>query len=58
MAGAGYGDIFLHKYFIHITPAPVFTGLEGFYYGMFGGVKMFGGVLIFGRVTATHVATT
>src|SRR5579872_5634930 len=41
---------------VDIAPGPVFTGLEGFYDGVLGRVKVFGGVFVLRRIAATDVA--
>ena len=40
---------------IDITPAPIFTGLEGLDNGMAARMEMFGSVLVFRRVTAANM---
>jgi hypothetical protein len=41
---------------VDVAPGPVFTGLEGFYEGVLGGVKVFGGVFVLRRIAAADVA--
>jgi hypothetical protein len=43
--------------FIHVTPAPIFAGFNGFHNGMSGLVKVLGGVFVFRTVAAAHVTT-
>jgi len=40
---------------IDITPAPIFTGLEGLDNGMAARMEMFGSVLVFRRVAAANM---
>src|SRR5580698_3407180 len=42
---------------VHVTPDPIFAGLDGLHQRMLGSVKMLGRVLILGGIAAAHVAT-
>jgi hypothetical protein len=41
---------------VDVAPGPIFAGLERFYDGVLGGMKVFGGVSIFRRIAAADVA--
>jgi hypothetical protein len=43
--------------FIHITPDPGLSRLDGAYQRMLGLMKVLGGVLIFGRVATAYMST-
>jgi hypothetical protein len=43
---------------VDVTPAPVFTGLEGLNNWMMGFVEMFRRMLVLGRIAASHVAAS
>jgi len=43
------------KHFVHVTPAPVLSRLEGLHDWVLGLVKVLGGVLVLGRITAANV---
>ena len=43
-------------YFIHVTPAPLFTWLKRLDDGMTTRVEVTGGMLVWGRVAAPNVA--
>ena len=44
-----------HQHFVHITPEPIFAGLERFYDGMFRAVVMLRRVFILGGVAASDM---
>jgi hypothetical protein len=47
----------IEKELVKVTPAPVFSWLEGLNDGMLGGVEMFGGMLILRIVAAADMTT-
>src|SRR5271163_1238778 len=51
------GVLKIQLHFIHITPSPPFTGLDGAHHRVLRVVEMLSRVLAYGAVAAAHVST-